>query len=112
MLQDKDRIFTNIYGLDDPFLARAKKRGHRHIHGKRTKHQMRKEHRPFEREIHKSVEKSGWIGEQRDPLPFKRGENQQTIYVAVENLLRLYKHGQRKHRQGSYRIYGESEQDR
>ena len=27
MLADKDRIFTNIYGLDDPFLAGAKKRG-------------------------------------------------------------------------------------
>ena len=28
MLADKDRIFTNIYGLDDPFLAGAKNRGH------------------------------------------------------------------------------------
>lgn len=27
MLADKDRIFTNIYGLEDPFLAGAKKRG-------------------------------------------------------------------------------------
>ena len=27
MLQDKDRIFTNIYGFDDPFLVKAKKRG-------------------------------------------------------------------------------------
>ena len=27
MLQDKDRIFTNIYGLEDPFLLAAKKRG-------------------------------------------------------------------------------------
>ena len=27
MLQDKDRIFTNIYGLEDPFLVGAKKRG-------------------------------------------------------------------------------------
>ena len=27
MLRDKDRIFTNIFGLDDPFLASAKKRG-------------------------------------------------------------------------------------
>ena len=28
MLQDKDRIFTNIYGLQDKSLAGAKKRGH------------------------------------------------------------------------------------
>ena len=27
MLADKDRIFANIYGLDDPFLAGARKRG-------------------------------------------------------------------------------------
>ncbi len=27
MLADKDRIFTNLYGLEDPFLAGAKKRG-------------------------------------------------------------------------------------
>ncbi|MBB4657658.1 NADH-quinone oxidoreductase subunit NuoF [Parvularcula dongshanensis] len=27
MLQDKDRIFTNLYGLQDPFLDGAKKRG-------------------------------------------------------------------------------------
>lgn len=27
MLHDKDRIFTNIYGLNDPFLAGAKARG-------------------------------------------------------------------------------------
>ena len=27
MLADKDRIFTNIYGLDDPFLRGARKRG-------------------------------------------------------------------------------------
>ena len=27
MLSDKDRIFTNIYGLDDPFLAGARRRG-------------------------------------------------------------------------------------
>jgi NADH-quinone oxidoreductase subunit F len=27
MLQDQDRIFTNLYGLEDPFLAGAKKRG-------------------------------------------------------------------------------------
>ncbi|NQV98245.1 MAG: NADH-quinone oxidoreductase subunit NuoF [Rhodospirillales bacterium] len=27
MLADKDRIFTNIYGLEDPFLAGARKRG-------------------------------------------------------------------------------------
>ena len=27
MLADKDRIFSNIYGLEDPFLAGAKKRG-------------------------------------------------------------------------------------
>ncbi|WOI53817.1 NADH-quinone oxidoreductase subunit NuoF [Parvularcula sp. LCG005] len=27
MLQDKDRIFTNLYGLQDPFLEGAKKRG-------------------------------------------------------------------------------------
>ena len=27
MLKDKDRIFTNIYGFEDPFLAGAKKRG-------------------------------------------------------------------------------------
>ena len=27
MLQDKDRIFTNLYGLEDPFLEGAKKRG-------------------------------------------------------------------------------------
>ncbi|MCB1463776.1 MAG: NADH-quinone oxidoreductase subunit F, partial [Nitratireductor sp.] len=28
MLADKDRIFTNIYGLHDKSLAGAKKRGH------------------------------------------------------------------------------------
>ncbi|MDP7600851.1 MAG: NADH-quinone oxidoreductase subunit F, partial [Rhodospirillales bacterium] len=27
MLKDQDRIFTNIYGLHDPFLAGAKSRG-------------------------------------------------------------------------------------
>jgi NADH-quinone oxidoreductase subunit F len=27
MLKDQDRIFTNLYGLEDPFLAGAKKRG-------------------------------------------------------------------------------------
>lgn len=27
MLADKDRIFTNIYGIEDPFLAGARKRG-------------------------------------------------------------------------------------
>ena len=27
MLADKDRIFTNIYGLNDPFLSQAKSRG-------------------------------------------------------------------------------------
>jgi len=27
VLADKDRIFSNIYGLEDPFLAGAKKRG-------------------------------------------------------------------------------------
>jgi len=27
MLDDKDRIFTNIYGLEDPFIEGAKKRG-------------------------------------------------------------------------------------
>ena len=27
MLQDKDRIFTNLYGLHDPFLNGAKSRG-------------------------------------------------------------------------------------
>jgi len=27
MLKDKDRIFTNIYGLNDPFLAGARARG-------------------------------------------------------------------------------------
>ncbi|MHC8509644.1 MAG: NADH-quinone oxidoreductase subunit NuoF [Rhodospirillales bacterium] len=27
MLHDKDRVFTNIYGFDDPFLAGAKARG-------------------------------------------------------------------------------------
>ena len=27
MLADKDRIFTNLYGLDDPGLAGAKRRG-------------------------------------------------------------------------------------
>ena len=27
MLQDKDRIFTNLYGLQDPFLEGAKQRG-------------------------------------------------------------------------------------
>ena len=27
MLEDKDRIFTNIYGLEDPGLAGAKNRG-------------------------------------------------------------------------------------
>ena len=27
MLADKDRIFTNIYGWDDPGLKGAKKRG-------------------------------------------------------------------------------------
>ena len=27
MLADKDRIFANIYGLDDPFMAGARKRG-------------------------------------------------------------------------------------
>ncbi|MDE0539243.1 MAG: NADH-quinone oxidoreductase subunit NuoF [Rhodospirillales bacterium] len=27
MLQDQDRIFTNIYGFDDPFLAGARSRG-------------------------------------------------------------------------------------
>ncbi len=28
MLQDKDRIFTNLYGLHDKSLAGAKRRGH------------------------------------------------------------------------------------
>mgnify|MGYP000243357630 CR=1 FL=1 len=28
MLQDKDRIFTNLYGMHDRSLAGAKKRGH------------------------------------------------------------------------------------
>ena len=27
MLKDSDRIFTNLYGLEDPFLKGAKKRG-------------------------------------------------------------------------------------
>ena len=27
MLQDKDRIFTNLYGWESPFLEAAKKRG-------------------------------------------------------------------------------------
>ena len=27
MLKDPDRIFTNLYGLEDPFLEAAKKRG-------------------------------------------------------------------------------------
>jgi NADH-quinone oxidoreductase subunit F len=27
MLKDKDRIFTNIYGFHDPFLAGARARG-------------------------------------------------------------------------------------
>ena len=27
MLKDPDRIFTNLYGLEDPFLKAAKKRG-------------------------------------------------------------------------------------
>jgi NADH-quinone oxidoreductase subunit F len=27
MLQDRDRIFTNLYGIHDPFLAGARKRG-------------------------------------------------------------------------------------
>jgi len=27
MLQDKDRIFTNLYGLHDPFLKGARARG-------------------------------------------------------------------------------------
>ena len=31
MLQDKDRIFTNLYGLQDPFLEGAKKRGAWHL---------------------------------------------------------------------------------
>jgi NADH-quinone oxidoreductase subunit F len=31
MLQDKDRIFTNLYGLQDPFLEGAKARGAWHL---------------------------------------------------------------------------------
>ena len=27
MLKDQDRIFTNIYGMHDPFLAGAESRG-------------------------------------------------------------------------------------
>ena len=27
MLKDSDRIFTNLYGLEDPFLKGARKRG-------------------------------------------------------------------------------------
>ena len=31
MLQDKDRIFTNLYGAHDPGLEAAKKRGAWHL---------------------------------------------------------------------------------